>query len=330
MEQVMTNYIRRALVIAIAAVAAACTITDTTPPPLAGPSGMSLSLAITASPDVLSQDGGSQSLITIEARDTTGQPVANQLLYLEIEGGDFGTLSSRSVVTNSQGRATFTYTAPAGTGADATENVKILVRPSGTDNAAELPRVVNIRLNPSGTIPTGAPSPSFTYVPEDPDAFIPVRFDGRASTPSRGATITNYSWDFGDGTSGTGATVSHTYSAPGSYGVRLTVTDSQGISATSAVQVITVEGGSPPTAAFVFSPTEPVAGAPVFFNGAISTPGPGHSIVRYRWNWGDGTATGSGSTVSHVFAASGSYIVVLTVTDEVGQTATASQTVDVQ
>jgi PKD repeat protein len=252
------------------------------------------------------------------------------LLYVEIEGGDFGTLSTRSVVTNNQGRATFTYTAPAGTGIDATQNVAILVRPSGTDNAAELPRRVNIRLNPSGTIPTGAPMPSFTFVPEEPEAFIPVRFDGRASTASRGASITNYSWDFGDGTSGTGATTSHSYSAPGSYGVRLTVTDSQGLSATSAAQVITVEAGSTPTATYVFSPTEPVAGKPVFFNGTLSTPGAGHSLVRYRWNWGDGTSNGSGSTVSHTFAAAGSYIVVLTVTDEVGQTATQSQTVDVQ
>jgi PKD repeat protein len=326
----MTNNMRRALVFAIASLAAACTITDTTPPPLAGPSEMSLSLAITANPDVLSQDGGSQSLITIDARDANGQPVSNQLLYLEIEGGDFGTLSSRTVVTNSQGKATFTYTAPSGTGADATQNVAILVRPSGTDNAAEIPRIINIRLNPPGTIPTGAPTPSFTFVPEDPEAFIPVRFDGRASTPSRGATITNYSWDFGDGTSGSGATPSHSYSAPGSYGVRLTVTDSQGNSATSAAQVITVEAGSRPTATFVFSPTEPVNGQPVFFNGSLSTPGPGHSIVRYRWNWGDGTSNGSGSTTSHTFAATGSYIVVLTVTDEAGQTATASQTVDVQ
>ena len=326
----MTNYLTRALVLAIAALAAACTISDTTPPPFAGPSEMSLSLAISANPDVLSQDGGSQSLITIDARDATGQPAANQLLHLEIEGGDFGTLSSRSVVTNSQGRATFTYTAPAATGADATQNVAIRIRPSGTDNASEFSRVVNIRLNPSGTINTGAPNPVFTFVPEDPEAFVPVRFDGRASTASRGATITSYSWDFGDGTSGSGATTSHSYSAPGAYGVRLTVTDSQGISATSAAQVITVDGGSTPTATFVFSPTEPVSGNPVFFNGTLSRPGPGHSIVRYRWNWGDGTSNGSGSTTSHTFAATGSYIVVLTVTDEVGQTATASQTVDIQ
>lgn len=325
----MTTYLRRAVVLAIAVVAAACTVTDTTPPPLAGPSEMSLSLAISANPDVLSQDGGSQSLITIDARDSSGQPAANQLLHLEIEGGDFGTLSSRSVVTNSQGRATFTYTAPAGTGADTTQNVAIRIRPSGTDNASQLSRVVNIRLNPSGTIDTGAPTPVFTFVPGAPAAFQPVRFDGTGSTASRGAAITNYAWDFGDGTTGSGSVTTHSYSTAGTYAAKLTVTDSQGISATSASQIVTVGGGSAPTATFVFSPTEPLPGATVFFNGSLSKPGTGHTIVRYRWNFGDGS-TGSGSTTSHKYPNEGTYTVVLTVTDEVGQTATVSQTVPVE
>ena len=45
---------------------------------------MSLSLAITANPDVLSLDGSSQTLITIEARDTNGQPAPNVPLRVEI------------------------------------------------------------------------------------------------------------------------------------------------------------------------------------------------------------------------------------------------------
>lgn len=329
MRQAMTNTMKCALVLAAGLMAGACTITDTTPPPLTGPSEMSLSLAISASPDVLPQDGGSQSVITIDAKDPNAQAVANQLLYIEIEGGDFGTLSARTVVTNNQGRASFTYTAPPGTAADTTQNVAIRVRPSGTDNASQLSRIVNIRLNPSGTIGTGLPVPSFTFLPTAPLAFDTVRFDGSGSTASRGATIVSYTWDFGDGNSGTGAQPTHEYDAAGSYGVRLTVTDSQGISATSAMQVVEVGASTPPTAVIVFSPTEPAPNQSVFFNGTTSTAASGRRIVSYRWSFGDG-GTGSGSSVSHKYTAIGTYVVVLTVRDDAGQTATATTSVTVE
>ena len=80
----MTKYIRRALVLLTAALGAGCTMTNIEPPPLAGPSEMSLSLAITANPDVLSLDGSSQTLVTIEARDANGQLAPNVPLRVQI------------------------------------------------------------------------------------------------------------------------------------------------------------------------------------------------------------------------------------------------------
>ena len=67
----------------------------------------------------------------------------------------------------------------------------------------------------------------------------------------------------------------------------------------------------------------------MFFNASQSTPGAGHRIVSYRWNWGDGKPSSTGSTVSHIFDVGGTYIVVLTVTDEVGQTVTINSEVAV-
>ena len=55
-----------------------------------------------------------------------------------------------------------------------------------------------------------------------------VAFDGNGSTAEGNATITSYVWSFGDGTSGTGATVFHNYGAAADYTVTLTVTDSLG------------------------------------------------------------------------------------------------------
>src|SRR5215213_8533988 len=99
----MTNYIKCVLVLMTAATGAACTMTDTVAPPLAGPSEMSLSLAIAANPDVLSLDGSSQTLITIEARDTNGQLAPNIPLRIGILADghetDFGTVSARTLVT---------------------------------------------------------------------------------------------------------------------------------------------------------------------------------------------------------------------------------------
>jgi PKD domain/Putative Ig domain/FlgD Ig-like domain len=53
---------------------------------------------------------------------------------------------------------------------------------------------------------------------------VPVPFDGTGSTDPEGDALT-YTWDFGDGNTGAGATTSHLYSIPGVYGVTLTVND---------------------------------------------------------------------------------------------------------
>ena len=130
--------------------------------------------------------------------------------------------------------------------------------------------------------------------------------------------ITSYLWDFGDGDGGTGVTSTHQFDAAGGYPVRLTVTDNNGRTG-SVSQIVTVADGTPPTAIFVSSPTAPAPGQAVFFNATQSTAGAGHRIVSYRWNWGDGKPNSSSSTVSHTFTLAGTYVVVLTVTDEAGQ-----------
>ena len=72
---------------------------------------------------------------------------------------------------------------------------------------------------------------SFTISPTNPDisdGTNTVNFNASASTPSGGATITSYAWDFGDGSTGTDVTTTNTYGSPGTYTITLTVTDSAG------------------------------------------------------------------------------------------------------
>lgn len=69
-------------------------------------------------------------------------------------------------------------------------------------------------------------------------APVTVSFDGSGSFDPDGS-VTSYSWNFGDGTTATGATVSHTFTHGGTYPVTLTVTDNSGAQG-FAVTTITV------------------------------------------------------------------------------------------
>jgi PKD repeat protein len=59
-----------------------------------------------------------------------------------------------------------------------------------------------------------------------------ITFDGTASTDADG-TITNYTWNLGDGTIAYGATVTHSYTTAGLFNVTLTVRDNDGFTNTS-------------------------------------------------------------------------------------------------
>lgn len=90
---------------------------------------------------------------------------------------------------------------------------------------------------PVNQLPTASISASST----DGFAALSVTFDGSASRDPDG-TITDYAWDFGDGAiPASGVRVSHTFTEPGGYNVRLTVTDDDGASHT-VLQNVRVRG----------------------------------------------------------------------------------------
>src|SRR5688500_3646991 len=101
---------------ATAMFAAGCTLGNPEAPTPTGPSTYALSLTLTTSPDILPEDGSSQSVIKVVARDENGQTVRNVQLRLDVmENGqivEFGTLSARNVTTNAAGEATVVFTAP--------------------------------------------------------------------------------------------------------------------------------------------------------------------------------------------------------------------------
>ncbi len=336
----MTKALCKLLTLAVAICGAACTVSRTPAPPLSGPSELGLSLATSANPEVISQDGASTSQITIQAFDANGQPAKSVALRAEIMVNgvitDFGTISAHSLVTGGDGKALVVYTAPASplvTPTDGTgQVVSIRVTPASGDSANSQPRYVDIRLVPPGVIQVPGPTPNFEWTPVSPTAFSAVTFDGLKSTAPGGATIASYRWDFDDGAQYVGNPASHQFPA-GTHQVTLTVVDSNGFSG-SASKFVSVGAGVGPTADFTFSPTAPTIGMAISFNGGVSKASTGHAIVRWDWFFGGigATQTGTGVTITKKYEAPdlpGTYNVTLTVTDEVGQTGFVTKTVTV-
>ncbi len=149
-----------------------------------------------------------------------------------------------------------------------------------------------------------------------------VDLDASGSTDPEGA-IASYAWDFGDGETGTGATTTHEYARAGSYTVTLTVTDAQGVTDTATEEVTVLGPNAAPTAALDAT----VDGMAVSVDGRGSTD-PDGSIASYAWRFGDGN-TASGPTATHTYASGGDYTIELTVTDDRGATATATERVTI-
>jgi PKD repeat protein len=311
---------------------AACSVNSQEAPSLIGPSGFAQTVTLTASPDHLPRDGNSRSTVTVLVRNETGQAVSGLRLAV---GANGGTLSANEVVTGSDGRATFTVTAPA-SGTIGGTTLDVFATPMGGNAETAVTRTLSIALG--GTANTTAPSPAFTINSATPANNTPfgvllqenVIFDASATTDEGQPCLDacTYTWDFGGEGTATGRVVSHRFQSIRTAAVRLTVSDWGGASA-SRTHNVSVTGGAAPTATFTFSPSAPVQLEQVFFTAEASRVGvAGRTIASYQWNFGDGT-TASGVSVSHSYSVLGTFPVTLTVTDSAGLQSTTSQTVTV-
>jgi PKD repeat protein len=159
------------------------------------------------------------------------------------------------------------------------------------------------------------PSPDFTFFPAVPLVGEAVTFTD-TSTPSSGF-ITAWEWDLdndGEFDDGKGASVSWAFGA-GNHQVSMRITQSNG---NRAVREKHIRVNAPPTAAFVWSPGNPVAGQPADL---ISLSGDVEGALAVQaWDL-DGDAQfddGNGPTVRHAFPRAGTYDVGIQVTDSDG------------
>ena len=89
-------------------------------------------------------------------------------------------------------------------------------------------------------------SPTFPDQPPTAQATanctgLTCSFDGTGSSDPDG-TVASYAWDFGDGSTGSGATPTHGYATAGTYTYTLTVTDNQGVASAPVQGTVTVAG----------------------------------------------------------------------------------------
>jgi PKD repeat protein len=198
--------------------------------------------------------------------------------------------------------------------------------PSLTSNDANAPNMLSaFGVACTSSCPPPPLSTSFTTSPSTLLMNVPVTF---TATTTGGTAPYAVSWSYGDGTSGTGASVTHVYASAQSFTVTETAKDSSSPSQTAtSSKTITVYSTPPPlTTSFTVLPSSPVVNAPVTFT--ATTVG-GTAPYTVSWNFGDG-ATATGATATHTYIGTQSFTVVETVKDSSSpvKTATSSQTVD--
>ncbi len=161
----------------------------------------------------------------------------------------------------------------------------------------------------SVTIPTG-------------DEGTPLALDAYA-TDVLSDTLT-YTWDFGDGTTGTGDSVNHVFTDDGSFQVTVTVTDDDGGS-TTFTDTATITNVAPTVV--VTGPTTGDEGALLSFTATGSDAGADDvATLTYAWDWGDG-ATGTGAVADNVYGDNGTWTITVTVDDQDGGVTSETWTV---
>ena len=185
------------------------------------------------------------------------------------------------------------------------------------------------------------PTANGSATPTSGQAPLTVAFSSSGSSDPEGQPLT-YSWTFGDGATSTAANPSHTYTTPGAYQTRLTVSD--GVNSTLSAP-INISVGSVPTAT-ISSPTDGAqfqAGDVISYSGDGTDPEDGRlPDSAFTWNIDflheshahPGTAiTGarSGSvtipTTGHDFSGNTRYRITLTVRDSSGLASTKQVTI---
>ena len=116
------------------------------------------------------------------------------------------------------------------------------------------------------------PTATFAVTPDAPAVDEQVEFDASRSQ-TVGGTILSYTWDFDDGATAAGETVTHTFSEPGEYTVSFSFVDDSGLQKTATTTVTVTTQGDAPASEPTATPAETATATATQTAGQTATPG---------------------------------------------------------
>jgi ABC-type transport system substrate-binding protein/PKD repeat protein len=277
------------------------------------------------------------SLATFEG--VTGQPVPFSVAAVDPEGApvtyrwDFDT--SADVGTDgipwndnqaSTATPTFTY------GAAGTYTVALRV----SDGEFFTEKRTTVSIHAPGT---GSPTVrAVSFSPSDPTTFSgDLAVLAASATDPAGLALTQYTWNWGDGTAATTTaipTASHQYTSAGTFTAQVTVRNSNGVTSPTSSTLVPVVVNSAP----VLSPLSDQSVLVSTENSyvAFASEPNKRDVLSYSWTFGDtdctpqpGCNTATGNPVAHIYPTTGTKTLTVAVSDAHGHSVSSSATVSV-
>ena len=294
-------------VLALAVLAPACVSGVSSTQPSATP-GVSATAPFSIS--IGTTTGAGQATITAFVQNDGGGPVAGVAVTFAT---DVGTLSAANVTTGSNGKAAATLTASAA--------ARVTVS-TGTLSASTL---IAAPPAPPAPVVLAVSFPAVSGVANTATLLL-------ANVSNGGATVT-FQWTFGDGAapdSSTTASISHTYTAAGSYQASVQVTDALGRTATASGTITITSPPAPPpppapsyTVTLAVSPTPVLVGASPTLTATVTRNNGAVAATSFAW---DCSGTGALIVTTAITTQSCTYPVAGTITSKVTVTGGAGAT----
>ena len=256
--------------------------------------------------------------VVVEVTGADGQPLADATVEFEfVAAGDGGDISPARTTTNDAGQAEARLQLGDLIGLQTGEAHLIV------DGASASKATFTATASAPTTPENSPPRADFTWDCDD----LTCQFNDASNDPD--GDVTGWSWQFGDDNSADVGDPVHVYPAPGTYTVRLTVTDNGGARDETSAEVQVEVSAPPPPANKPPRAEFEVRCHEQFCQFSDRSEDDDGTVVQWSWDFGDGTG-GDDPNPFHFYRDEGHYDVTLTVTDNAGDSASKTHEVKIK